>query len=46
MFIWIFHVKYLPLMLLAVPHLHARAEFVFIILLGTDCLDLQFSVCD
>lgn len=45
MLIWIFHVKYLPLMLLAVPHLHARAEFVFI-LLRTDYLDLQFSVCD
>lgn len=45
MFSRIFHVKYLPVMLLEVPCSHARAEFIFI-LLGTDYLDLQFSVCD
>lgn len=44
MFIWIFHVKQLTLMLLAVPHLHAQAEFVFTVLLRTDYLYFQFSV--
>lgn len=39
-----FHVKQLTLMLLAVPHLHARAKFGFIILLRTDYLHLPFSV--